>query len=106
MDLDLQVSLGYVRSKLQERGRAHLSVRAQGRSLVIYSRERGEEAIRAVLTRLEGRPDYALSIANHRGKWQLVSVVGPLREMMDMLTGELAFALAYWPDNGPHRDVR
>ncbi len=105
MDLDLKISLSFIRNKLQAMEMTHLGVRAQGRSLIIFSTEPSEEAIRAVLTRLD-RQDFVLSIANHRGKWQLVPVVGPLQEMMDMLTDELAFTLACWPDTGHYRGIQ
>ena len=106
MDLDLKISLGFIRNKLQAMGLTHLSVRSQGRSLIIFSMEPKEEAIRAVLTRLDGRQEYVMTIANHRGKWQLVPVVGPLQEMLDMLTDELAFTLAYWHDAGHYRGIQ
>lgn len=106
MDLDLKISLGFIRNTLQASGMTHLSVRAEGRSMIIFSMEPKEEAIRAVLTRLNGRQDYVLTLANHRGKWQLVPVVGPLQEMLDMLTDELAFALAYWPQVGHIRSIQ
>ncbi|MFB9274078.1 hypothetical protein [Cohnella cellulosilytica] len=106
MDLDLKISHSFIRNKLHAMGFLHLDVRTQGRSLVIYSIEPNEEAIRAVLTRLDSRQDFVLSIANHRGKWQLVPAIGPLQEMMDMLTDELAFTLAFWPDVGPYRVIQ
>jgi hypothetical protein len=97
--LALELAKVFIQNKLQAMTMTHLHVRRQGRrSLIIYSLEWNEVAIRAILTRLP-RNDFVLSIANHRGKWQLIPLIGPLPELLFVLTEDLAFTLARWPDH-------
>ena len=99
MALALEFAEIFIQNKLQTLAMTHLYVRTQSRSLIIYSIERDGETTRAILTQLLGH-EFALSISNHRGKWQLIPLVGPLSEMMNLLTEDLTFVLARWFDNG------
>ncbi|QJD86444.1 hypothetical protein [Cohnella herbarum] len=102
MALALELAKTFIQNKLQAMAMTHLHVRRQGRCLIVYSVEWDEVAIRAILT-LMPRNDFVLSIANHRGKWQLIPLVGPLPEMMAVLTEDLAFSLARWPNSSSNR---
>jgi hypothetical protein len=97
--LDLEIARAFIQNKLQEKAMTHLYIRTQSKSLVICSMEREGEAVRALLT---GFPEeeFSLCIANPRGDWQLVPLVGGLPEIMTVLTDTLGFALAVWPDKG------
>jgi hypothetical protein len=95
LSLALQLAHVFIHNNLQMLALTHLCVRIKDSSLVIYSVEGNEEAHRAILTPFPGN-EYVLSIANHRGGWQLVPYVGSLPERMAYLTGKLAFALTRW----------
>ncbi|BBI31335.1 hypothetical protein [Cohnella abietis] len=96
MALDLELAEIFIQNKLQAIEMSHLYVRTQSKSLVIFSMEQDEEAIRAILTQFSG-DEFLLSIADPRGEWQLIPHTGTLTEMVEVLTDELTFALARWP---------
>ncbi|WP_373229770.1 hypothetical protein [Cohnella sp.] len=98
LTLALELAETFIRIKLRVLAMTHLYVRTQSNSLVIYSMERNEEAIRGILTHSSGN-EFILSIANHRGKWELIPFVGELAKMMDLLTEDLTFALARWSES-------
>jgi hypothetical protein len=95
--LALELAESFIRNKLQALAMTHLDVQIRSRSLIIYSMERNVEGIRAMLTHTPGN-EFALSIADHRGEWQLIPFAGLLPDVMNLLTEELVFALARWPD--------
>lgn len=99
--LALELARRFIQNKLQEMAMTHLYVRTQSNSVIIYSTERNMEFIRAILTQAPAN-EFMLSIANHRGQWQLIPFVGLLSEMVDSLTEELVFILARWNDDVPH----
>jgi hypothetical protein len=95
LSLALQLAHVFIHNKLQMLALTHLCVRIKDSSLVIYSVEENKEANRAILTPFPGN-EFVLSIANHRGGWQLVPYVGSLPDRMSFLTEKLAFALIRW----------
>jgi len=104
LGLALEMEKVFVRNWLREMSLHHLHVLGQDKSLLIYSIEDGRIARRAVLVRFP-RNEYSLCIANPRGQWELIPVVGELPAMLELLNKRLAFSLARWPDARTSRFV-
>lgn len=95
MSLSLESAQTFIQNKLRALALTHLCVCIHDRNLVIFSISEQKEACRTILTLFPGGA-YVLSIANHRGNWQLIPMVGALPVLMDVLTKQLAFALSRW----------
>jgi len=101
----LEMARIYIQNTLHGKSMDHLYVRRQAGSLLVYSDETGTMAKRAMFTRLPGN-DYALCIANPRGRWELIPAVGELPVLLDILTDQLAFALARWPHSRTNHSAK
>jgi len=89
----LQSACNTLETKLHEKGFTHLQVRVHGTHLVIYSEDGDFKENRARFTQLK-QQHYGLGMATHRGKWEPTPYSGSLNELLDLLTGQLAFTLA------------
>ncbi|WEK54683.1 MAG: hypothetical protein P0Y55_00985 [Candidatus Cohnella colombiensis] len=89
----LEIEEHFIQNRLQELGLTHLHVQTHSRSVIVFSTEcdRVVEK-RAIFTRMQSG-DYALSIVDQHDHWELLSVVGPLAEMVKLLTEELLYVL-------------
>jgi hypothetical protein len=95
MSLSLFIAHSLIHNKLQALELTHLLARIHHRNLIIYSVENGQEIYRAVFTSFLDN-EFILSVANHRGVWQPTPFIGPVRELMTILTDKLVFTLSRW----------
>lgn len=82
-----------LKRELHEKGFTHLQVRVYGSHLVVFTEQEGVKENRARLTYMKQQV-YVLGIANHRGKWEPTPFNGTVNELLILLTGQFAFALA------------
>lgn len=97
MSFALESAQIFIQNKLRALALTHLCVHIYDRNLMIFSVSKQEKAYRASLSFFSGGI-YVLSVANHRGNWQLIPLVGTLPEIMAVLTNELVFTLSRWQD--------
>lgn len=98
MTLKLRLALVFLQHYLHAMRFTHLYVRAENASLVVYSCENGEPAVRAIFIQVRDH-DFLLGIAGPRGRIQTTPYVGSLGDLLPVLTGKLVAVLARWPDS-------
>lgn len=78
---------------LEQHDAKHLLVRTRGEHLIIYSMDDNAPTNRARLTKVSVQY-YTLSMANHKGTWESTPYRGTLYDIVKLLMGQFAFALA------------
>ena len=89
LDVDILKSL------LHERGLTHMCVRRRGARLTASSVDDGETVKHARFTALP-RQQWALELADHRGRWEPTPFAGSLQELVDAIVDQFP-----WVFEGP-----
>ena len=74
------------------RGFDHLRVKKRGQSLTIFSGKPDDPWLHARLSRKTKSSNlWALSLPNHRGRWERTPYVGNIQELTEMLVRDFPF---------------
>jgi len=82
----------YIEKKLHDKGFTHLYSLTRGYHIAIYSKDDEDKVNRARLTNIKEK-QYQLSMADHRGKWEVTPFTGSIDELIEMLITNFSFAL-------------